>query len=188
MGVGFAEWYSWSSARDERLASVFYRHVDPGDIADRDPEAVVGAVTHLIDMARNREPQQAIVRAVNPTAADNGWSCGRTVISVVTDDMPFLVDSVSAELNRLGVGIHLVSECFAGRFAAKEAFLKAIGWGFRNGIRWTDIEIENDSMGRPSLLFHGKAEAVYKTLRIQKALLTLSHDRPYAVAHVILEG
>ena len=80
------------------------------------------------------------------------------------------------------------SECFAGRFAAKEAFLKAIGWGFRNGIRWTDIEIENNSMGRPSLLFHGKAEAAYKTLRIQKSLLTLSHDRPYAVAHVILEA
>ena len=57
MGVGFAEWYSWSSARDERLASLFYRHVDPGDIADRDPEAVVGAVTHLIDVARHREPQ-----------------------------------------------------------------------------------------------------------------------------------
>ncbi len=108
MGVGFAEWYSWSSARDERLASLFYRHVDPGDIADRDPEAVVGAVTHLIDVARRREPQQAIVRAVNPTVAANGWSCGRSVVSVVTDDMPFLVDSVSAELNRLGVGIHLV--------------------------------------------------------------------------------
>ena len=108
MGVGFAEWYSWSSARDERLASLFYRHVDPGDVADRDPEAVVGAVTHLLDVARLREPQQALVSAVNPTAADHGWSCGRTVISVVTDDMPFLVDSVSAELNRMGVGIHLV--------------------------------------------------------------------------------
>jgi holo-[acyl-carrier protein] synthase len=80
------------------------------------------------------------------------------------------------------------SECFAGRFAAKEAFLKAIGWGFRNGIQWTDIEIENNPMGRPSLLFHGKAEVACKTLCIQKTLLTLSHDRPYAVAHVILEA
>ncbi len=108
MGVGFAEWYSWSSARDERLASVFYRHVDPDDIADRDPEAIVGAVTHLIDVAQHRAPHHAIVRAVNPTVADTGWTCGRTVISIVSEDMPFLVDSVSAELNRLGVGIHLV--------------------------------------------------------------------------------
>jgi holo-[acyl-carrier protein] synthase len=78
-------------------------------------------------------------------------------------------------------------ECFATRFAAKEAFLKAIGWGLRNGIQWTDIEVENDSMGKPSFSFHRKAKDVLKTLRIEKALLTLSHDRPYAVAHVLLE-
>jgi holo-[acyl-carrier protein] synthase len=79
------------------------------------------------------------------------------------------------------------SECFAVRFAAKEAFLKAMGWGYRNGVRWTDIETENDPMGKPSLCFHGKAEAVCKRLGIRKALLTLSHDRPCAIAHVILE-
>jgi len=78
-------------------------------------------------------------------------------------------------------------ECFAIRFAAKEAFLKAIGWGLRNGIQWTDIEIENDSMGKPSFSFHRKAKEVLENLQIQKALLTLSHDRPYAVAHVLLE-
>jgi holo-[acyl-carrier protein] synthase len=80
------------------------------------------------------------------------------------------------------------AECFAGRFAAKEAFLKAIGWGLRNGIRWTDIEVENDVMGRPSLSLHRRAKEVLQTQRIQRVLLTLSHDSPYAVAHVILEG
>ena len=78
-------------------------------------------------------------------------------------------------------------ECFAIRFAAKEAFLKAIGWGLRNGIQWTDIEVENNSLGKPMFSFHQKAKEVCKTLRIQNALLTLSHDRPYAVAHVLLE-
>ncbi len=79
------------------------------------------------------------------------------------------------------------AECFATRFAAKEAFLKAIGWGLRNGIQWTDIEVENDPMGKPLLSLHRKAKEALKTLRIEKALLTLSHDRPYAVAHVLLE-
>ena len=79
-------------------------------------------------------------------------------------------------------------ECFAIRFAAKEAFLKAIGWGLRNGIHWTDIEVENDPMGKPLLSLHRKAKEILETHRIYKALLTLSHDRPYAVAHVILEG
>jgi holo-[acyl-carrier protein] synthase len=79
-------------------------------------------------------------------------------------------------------------ECFALRFAAKEAFLKAIGWGLRNGIQWRDIEVGNDPVGKPSLSFYRKAKEVLGALRIQKALLTLSHDRPYAVAHVLLEG
>ena len=80
------------------------------------------------------------------------------------------------------------SECFAIRFAAKEAFLKAIGRGLRNGIRWTDIEVENDLLGKPLLSFYRKANEVLETQRIKKALLTLSHERFYAVAHVILVG
>jgi holo-[acyl-carrier protein] synthase len=79
-------------------------------------------------------------------------------------------------------------ECFATRFAAKEAFLKAIGWGLRNGIQWRDIEVENDPMGKPLFAFHRKAKEVLEARRIQNALVTLSHDRPYAVAHVLLEG
>jgi holo-[acyl-carrier protein] synthase len=79
-------------------------------------------------------------------------------------------------------------ECFATRFAAKEAFLKAIGSGLRNGIQWKDIEVENDSSGKPLFSFHRKAKEILGTQRIKKALLTLSHERPFAVAHVILEG
>ena len=79
------------------------------------------------------------------------------------------------------------SECFATRFAAKEAFLKAIGWGLRNGIQWTDIEVKTDRLGKPLISFHRKAKEVIETLRIQKTFLTLSHERSYAVAHVLLE-
>jgi len=80
------------------------------------------------------------------------------------------------------------SECFAIRFAAKEAFLKAIGSGLRNGIQWTDIEVEKDPMGKPLLSLHRKAKEALETQRIEKAFLTLSHDQPYAVAYVLLEG
>ncbi len=79
-------------------------------------------------------------------------------------------------------------ECFAIRFAAKEAFLKAIGWGLRNGIQWKDIEVENDPMGKPFFAFHKMAKEVLATHRIQQALITLSHERPYAVAYVLLEA
>lgn len=80
------------------------------------------------------------------------------------------------------------SECFAARFAAKEAFLKAIGSGLRNGIHWRQIEVENDLVGKPFLLLHGRAKEVLEAYRIERTFLTLSHDRPFAVAHVLLEG
>jgi len=80
------------------------------------------------------------------------------------------------------------SECFAIRFAAKEAFLKAIGWGLRNGIQWIDIEVQNDPMGKPFFIVYRKAREVLDTLHVQTSFLTLSHEPPYAVAHVILEG
>lgn len=80
------------------------------------------------------------------------------------------------------------SECFALRFAAKEAFLKAIGSGLRNGVQWTDIEVENDPLGKPLLSLHRRAKEILQTRRIERTFLTLSHDRPFAVAHVLLEG
>jgi len=80
------------------------------------------------------------------------------------------------------------SECLALRFAAKEAFLKAIGLGYREGIRLTDIEVVNDPLGKPSLRLYRKAGALFQSLGVEQALLTLSHDRPFAVAHVLLEG
>jgi holo-[acyl-carrier protein] synthase len=79
-------------------------------------------------------------------------------------------------------------ECFAIRFAAKEAFLKAIGTGLRYGIQWTDIEVENDPGGKPLLSLHRRAKEILQTRPIKKIFLTLSHDRPFAVAHVLLEG
>ena len=80
------------------------------------------------------------------------------------------------------------SECFAIRFAAKEAFLKAIGLGLRNGIQWTDIEVGNNPMGSPYLSLHRRAKEILQIQGIERTLLTLSHERPYAVAYVLLEG
>ena len=108
MGVGFAEWYSWTSEADERLATLFYRHVDPADLHGRGPEAVVGAVTHLRRVAERRVQDEPVISVISPRLDPDGWTVGRTIVTVVTDDMPFIVDSVSAELTRLGMSIHLV--------------------------------------------------------------------------------
>jgi len=80
------------------------------------------------------------------------------------------------------------ADCLGLRFAAKEAFLKAIGWGLQNGIRWTDMEVRSDPMGKPFFILHGKAREAAEARKVDQVHLTLSDERPYAVAHVILEG
>ncbi len=80
------------------------------------------------------------------------------------------------------------SESFAVFFAAKEAFLKAIGTGLRNGIQWKDIEVEHEASGKPRLSLQRRAKELLEKNRIEKTFVTLSHDCRCAVAHVILEG
>lgn len=76
---------------------------------------------------------------------------------------------------------------FAGRFAAKEAALKALGTGWQNGIRWKDVEVTAGKMGRPELQLHGKASEVFQQSGARQALVTITHSDNYAVAVVIME-
>ena len=76
---------------------------------------------------------------------------------------------------------------FAGRFAAKEAGMKALGTGHSRGILWRDIEVTRRS-GPPQLLFHRSAARRYESLRARQALLTITHTDALAIAHVMLLG
>ncbi|MGW6062190.1 NAD-glutamate dehydrogenase [Streptomyces sp. NPDC055189] len=86
----------------------YYLHTAPEDLADRDPVDVFGAAFSHYRLAENRPQGTANVRVHTPTVEENGWTCSHSVVEVVTDDMPFLVDSVTNELTRQGRGIHVV--------------------------------------------------------------------------------
>ncbi|MGX1564399.1 NAD-glutamate dehydrogenase [Streptomyces sp. NPDC055506] len=86
----------------------YYLHTAPEDLADRDPVDVFGAAVSHYRLAENRPQGTANVRVHTPTVEENGWTCSHSVVEVVTDDMPFLVDSVTNELTRQGRGIHVV--------------------------------------------------------------------------------
>lgn len=75
----------------------------------------------------------------------------------------------------------------AARFAAKEACLKAFGLGLRDGIRWLDMEVVPDALGRPELHLTGRAAQVAAELHVTSHHLSFSHDGDYAVATVVLE-
>jgi holo-[acyl-carrier protein] synthase len=79
-------------------------------------------------------------------------------------------------------------ERYAGRFAAKEAGMKAIGTGWKRGVRWQDFEVSNLPSGRPTLRLHGEAARVAEQMGVKSISLSITHTAELGMAQVILEG
>jgi holo-[acyl-carrier protein] synthase len=79
-------------------------------------------------------------------------------------------------------------ERYAARFAAKEAGMKAIGTGWRRGVRWKDFEVSNLPSGRPTLRFHGVAAEFASELGVANIALSITHTAQQGMAIVILES
>ena len=79
-------------------------------------------------------------------------------------------------------------EHFAGRWAAKEAILKALGTGWSRGIGWTDIEVRNGPDDRPQVLVCGAAREIARERGIGEILVSISHCRTYATAYALAIG
>jgi holo-[acyl-carrier protein] synthase len=77
---------------------------------------------------------------------------------------------------------------YAGRWAAKEAVLKAIGTGWSRGISWTDVEVRNDAGGQPSIALGGGAREACQLLGINEMLISISHCRTHATAFAMAVG
>lgn len=74
----------------------------------------------------------------------------------------------------------------AKRFAAKEAAAKALGTGFREGVSWVEIQVRHDELGRPLLAFSGMAARRMAMLGASRGELSISDERQYALAFVVL--
>jgi glutamate dehydrogenase len=92
----------------EAFARQLYRWVAPEDVAERDALDLYGLALGHFNFARERKPGKPKVRVYNPRFEEHGWQSTHTAVEIVTDDMPFLIDSVSMELNRRGCGVHLI--------------------------------------------------------------------------------
>jgi holo-[acyl-carrier protein] synthase len=79
-------------------------------------------------------------------------------------------------------------ERYAGRFAAKEAGMKAIGTGWKRGVRWQDFEVSNLPSGRPTLRLHGEAARIAEKMGVKNISLSITHTSQLGMAHVILES
>jgi holo-[acyl-carrier protein] synthase len=79
-------------------------------------------------------------------------------------------------------------ERYAGRFAAKEAAMKALGTGWRRGVRWVDVEVVRESSGRPTMALSGEAGKIAEGLGVRRIALSITHTETQALAQVIFEG
>jgi holo-[acyl-carrier protein] synthase len=78
-------------------------------------------------------------------------------------------------------------ERFAGRFAAKEAAMKAIGTGWRRGVAWRDFEVTRAATGQPMIVFGGVARKIADQLGVKRALVSITHIKSMAMAQVVLD-
>ncbi len=90
------------------FASEYYRLIDTEDLIERGPLDLYGAVIAHWNLAQHRAPQECKARVYTPQVEEHGWQSPHTIIEIITDDMPFLVDSVSMEVTRHGYAIHLI--------------------------------------------------------------------------------
>lgn len=79
-------------------------------------------------------------------------------------------------------------ERYAGRFAAKEAAMKALGTGWARGVRWVDVEVVREKGGRPTMALSGEAGKVAERLGVKRIALSITHTEAQALAQVIFES
>ncbi len=79
-------------------------------------------------------------------------------------------------------------ERYAGRFAVKEAAMKALGTGWSRGVRWVDLEVVRQRGGRPTLSIKGEAKKIAEALGVKNIAVSITHTAEQAIAQVIFEG
>lgn len=79
-------------------------------------------------------------------------------------------------------------ERYAGRFAAKEAAMKALGTGWSRGVRWVDVEVVRQTGGRPTMVLHGEARKIADALGVKNIAISITHTAEQAFAQVVFES
>jgi glutamate dehydrogenase len=125
----------------------FYEHVPPADIVGRTPRDLFGAAISLWRFAERRRPGHAKIRIYNPDPTTDGWSSPHSIVEIVNDDMPFLVDSVGLAINAGGRTVHLVIHPILSVMRDPKGRLDEVSDAASARLResWMHIEITRES-------------------------------------------
>jgi glutamate dehydrogenase len=142
-----------TAAREAReFIACYYEQVDTEDLASRAVEDLYGAAMAHLGFARRFSPGNPKLRVYNPRAEEHGWASPHTVIEIVNDDMPFLVDSVTMEVNRQGHTLHLLVHPLLRTRRDNEGMLQSLGSPEKDGRQESFIHVEVDRETDPARL------------------------------------
>ncbi|MBJ6980669.1 NAD-glutamate dehydrogenase [Luteimonas sp. MC1572] len=122
------------------FANAFYLRLTEDELPLHDADGWAALANDFLDFARKRKPGTASVRMFNPTLAQHGWESAHTVLQVVNDDMPFLVDSVTMALADLGVGVHVLGHPVLQVRRDKTGKLLSLGEGAAESVMHLEID------------------------------------------------
>jgi glutamate dehydrogenase len=143
----------------EAFARQYYHRLAPEDLLELEPEDLYGAVLAHWRLAQRRRPGEAKVRVYSPRFEEHGWRSKHSIVEIVTDDMPFLVDSVAMELNRHGLVIHLpIHPVIAVRRDDAGELVEVLGPDAAGGVRESFLHFEVDRQSEPEVLDRLRAE------------------------------
>jgi len=108
------------------LLDIYYRHVSPVDLEQSRGTDLIGAAIAHWQLLKERTDSNPRIRVYNPGFEEHGWQSPHTIVEIITDDMSFLVDSLSMGLNRAGMTIHLTIHPVVGTVRGRHGKLQAV--------------------------------------------------------------
>jgi glutamate dehydrogenase len=122
------------------FAEAFYRRMTEDELPMHGPDGWAALASDFLEFARVRKPGTASVRLFNPNLAKHGWESPHTVLQIVNDDMPFLVDSVTMALAERGLGVHVLGHPVIRIARDRGGRLTAIGEGAQESLMHLEID------------------------------------------------
>jgi glutamate dehydrogenase len=163
--LGKAEQALFSDALDQ-----IYANASPDEVVNTETEQLYGAALALWKFSAKRQPGTARVRLYNPRMSEHGWESSHSVLEIVNDDMPFLVDSLTVFMTERSIGIHtLLHPLLTVERDAKGARTALLAPGTKDkGIRESVIQAQVDQIGDDATLAQLEAEIgqVLKDVRV----------------------
>ncbi len=171
-----------SDARGRQFVREFYRNVAADDLLSRSERDLAAAASSIWDFAQERKPGRAKIRVIEQPS----WSPARSVIEIVNDDMPFLVDSVTACIGRSGNGISLLIHPIVNADRDGDGRLGAIGGGVRESVM--QIELAGRVLGEEADAIRRELDSVLSDVRTAVIDWASMRKKVEQVADELVEG